>query len=71
MQKFKGRKNCVLVKIFLQDKIIKKFEVIEMKIFENAMLGNLNLKNRLIRSATWENLAKNDGSIDEKTYKIY
>lgn len=42
-----------------------------MKIFENAMLGNLNLKNRLIRSATWENLAKIDGSIDEKTYKIY
>lgn len=41
------------------------------KIFENAMLGNLNLKNRLIRSATWENLAKIDGSIDEKTYKIY
>ena len=42
-----------------------------MKIFENAMLGNLQIKNRLIRSATWENLAKNDGSIDEKTYKIY
>lgn len=41
------------------------------KIFENVSLGNLNLKNRLIRSATWENLAKIDGSIDEKTYKIY
>ena len=41
------------------------------KIFENARLGELNLKNRLIRSATWENLAKIDGSIDEKTYKIY
>ena len=41
------------------------------KIFENAMLGNLNLKNHLIRSATWENIAKIDGSIDEKTYKIY
>lgn len=42
-----------------------------MKIFENAMLGSLQIKNRLIRSATWENLAKIDGSIDEKTYKIY
>ena len=42
-----------------------------MKIFENAKLGKINLKNRLIRSATWENLAKIDGSIDEKTYKIY
>ncbi len=41
------------------------------KIFENANLGNLNLKNRLIRSATWENLANVDDSIDEKTYKIY
>lgn len=42
-----------------------------MKIFENASLGKINLKNRLIRSATWENLAEIDGSIDEKTYKIY
>lgn len=42
-----------------------------MKIFENASLGKLILKNRLIRSATWENLAEIDGSIDEKTYKIY
>ncbi|MBQ6975575.1 MAG: NADH:flavin oxidoreductase [Selenomonadaceae bacterium] len=40
-------------------------------IFQNASLGNLILKNRLIRSATWENLAEIDGSIDEKTYKIY
>ena len=42
-----------------------------MKIFENANLGNLILKNRLIRSATWKNLAEIDGSIDDKTYKIY
>ena len=41
------------------------------KIFQNANLGNLFLKNLLIRSATWENLAKIDGSIDEKIYKIY
>ena len=41
------------------------------KIFENVQLGNLSLKNRLIRSATWENLAEINGSIDEKTYKIY
>ncbi len=40
------------------------------KIFENANLGNLILKNRLIRSATWENLANVDGSIDEKTYGV-
>ena len=42
-----------------------------MKIFENANLGKINLKNRLIRSATWEGIADIDGSIDEKTYKIY
>lgn len=41
------------------------------KIFETADLNGLQLKNRLIRSATWENLANIDGSIDEKTYKIY
>ena len=42
-----------------------------MKIFENAKLGEINLKNRLIRSATRENLAEIDGLIDEKIYKIY
>jgi len=52
-------------------KLSKKFGGYEMKIFENANLGKLNLKNRLIRSATWENLAEIDGTIDEKTYKIY
>lgn len=41
------------------------------KIFEPVEMKNLQIKNRLIRSATWENLAKIDGSIDEKTYKIY
>ena len=41
------------------------------KIFESAKFGNLTLKNRLIRSATWENLANSDGDFDEKTLQIY
>ena len=41
-------------KIFY-DKLSKKLEGNEMKIFENAQLGDLKLKNWLIRSATWEN----------------
>ncbi|MBQ6774552.1 MAG: NADH:flavin oxidoreductase [Synergistaceae bacterium] len=41
------------------------------KIFEQVNLHNLTLKNRLIRSATWEGLAEFDGSISDETYEIY
>ena len=41
------------------------------KLFEPVRLGNLQLKNRLVRSATWEALAAPDGSIDDRTYAIY
>ena len=40
------------------------------KLFDSVELGNLHVKNRLIRSATWEDLAENDGSIGENTYEI-
>ena len=39
------------------------FDVVDMK--------NLHLKNRLIRSATWEGIAAQDGSIADDTYEIY
>ena len=41
------------------------------KLFEPVRLRNLQLKNRLVRSATWEALAAPDGSIDDRTYAIY
>ena len=41
------------------------------KIFEKIHLNHLTLKNRLVRSATWEGIAVLDGSIDERTYRIY
>jgi len=40
-------------------------------IFEQVALKNLTLKNRLIRSATWEGLAALDGGIPEEAYDIY
>lgn len=40
-------------------------------LFDAINLNNLHLKNRLIRSATWENLAEQDGSIGNDTYNIY
>ena len=40
-------------------------------LFDAVEMKNLHLKNRLIRSATWEGIAEYDGSIDENTYKIY
>lgn len=39
-------------------------------IFDKITLGNLNLKNRLVRSATWEGIAGPDGGIDERSYNL-
>ncbi|MBQ6115652.1 MAG: NADH:flavin oxidoreductase [Synergistaceae bacterium] len=41
------------------------------KIFETVRLNNLTMKNRLIRSATWEGLSDFDGSISDEAYEIY
>ncbi len=41
------------------------------KVFETVQLGNLSLKNRLVRSATWEGIARSDGSVTEAAYDIY
>ncbi len=40
-------------------------------LFDEVALNNLRVKNRLVRSATWEGIASRDGSIDGKTYDIY
>ncbi len=41
------------------------------KIFEPIELKNLSVKNRLVRSATWEGIANPDGSITDESYEIY
>ena len=41
------------------------------KIFGPAKLNNIVLKNRLIRSATWEGMADIDGHIPDKLYDTY
>lgn len=41
------------------------------KVFEPVQQNNLRLKNRLVRSATWEGLAQSDGSLTKETYAIY
>lgn len=41
------------------------------KIFEQVQLGNLQLKNRLIRSATWEALADDAGNLCDELYAVY
>ena len=43
----------------------------EKSIFSPLKLSNMELKNRLIRSATWEGIASIDGSIDDRIYEIY
>jgi 2,4-dienoyl-CoA reductase-like NADH-dependent reductase (Old Yellow Enzyme family) len=40
-------------------------------LFEPSRLGNLTLKNRFIRSATWENMTTKDGHMTDKLYDIY
>ncbi len=41
------------------------------KVFENFKMKNINMKNRLVRSATWEGIANTDGSINQDAYDIY
>lgn len=40
-------------------------------IFDQTDFGGISMKNRLIRSATWENLADADGSFDERLIQLY
>ena len=40
-------------------------------IFDTVHVNHMTLKNRLVRSATWEGLAAPDGSITEEAYEIY
>lgn len=40
-------------------------------IFDKTTMKNLELKNRLFRSATWEALADNSGHFDEEIFGIY
>ncbi len=42
-----------------------------MEIFERAEFNNLAVKNRLLRSATWDALAAPDGSLNREIYDIY
>lgn len=41
------------------------------QIFEEVNLKHLHAKNRLVRSATWEEIAKRDGSLTNESYQIY
>ncbi len=41
------------------------------KLFDEVKLNNLTIKNRLVRSATWEGIAALDGSIDKRSFEIY
>lgn len=41
------------------------------RISNQTMLGNLKLKNRMIRSATWEALADESGHMDGELYSVY
>ncbi len=40
-------------------------------LFEETKLGNINIKNRFVRSATWENMTTEDSHITDRLYKIY
>jgi len=39
--------------------------------FSKAKINSLSLKNRFIRSATWEGMAKEDGSVTERLLSLY
>ncbi|MEW8956839.1 NADH:flavin oxidoreductase [Clostridium sp.] len=40
-------------------------------LFEESKIGNLKVRNRFVRSATWENMATEEGRLTEKLMKMY
>ncbi len=40
-------------------------------LFSPSQIGQMTLKNRFVRSATWENLATEDGHMTERLYDVY
>ncbi|MDR8525677.1 NADH:flavin oxidoreductase [Shewanella fidelis] len=40
-------------------------------LFSAARIGNMTLKNRFVRSATWENMATETGHMTDKLYSVY
>ena len=40
-------------------------------LFTESHIGNMTLKNRFVRSATWENMATEEGHMTDKLYDIY
>jgi len=40
-------------------------------IFEPVKMNHIEMKNRLVRSATWEGIANPDGSVTKEAYEIY
>lgn len=40
-------------------------------LFDTCAIGSLTLKNRLVRSATWENMTTEDGHMTDRLYDIY
>lgn len=43
----------------------------EKSIFQTLKLGNVTVKNRIVRSATWEKLSNNEGGVTDKLYDLY
>lgn len=41
------------------------------RLFDEIKMNNLTVKNRLVRSATWEGITALDGGIDRRSYEIY
>ncbi|MGL6023326.1 MAG: NADH:flavin oxidoreductase, partial [Cetobacterium sp.] len=40
-------------------------------LFDNTKIKNLELKNRFIRSATWEQMAEDNGHLNDEIYDLY
>ena len=43
----------------------------ELKIYESFRIGKLELKNRFVRSATWDSSADSDGAVTDESVAIY
>ncbi len=62
--------NRVCLIIIEHNRFVKETFTVK-QIFEPVKINHIELKNHLIRSATWEGIANQDGSVTEEAYEIY
>lgn len=59
----------LMITLYYKNRFLRGLDL--STLFAETCIGKMTLKNRFIRSATWENMATEDGHMTDKLYAIY